>query len=156
MSLAVCPGSFDPIHNGHVEIITRATKIFSGGVIVAVSNNPAKKYRFQLEERLEMVTEVFGWLDGVVVQPMSDGLLADFVRSQGATAIIKGLRDSKDFEYEAPMATMNRNISGAETVFLAADPKNGHLSSSLIKEVASFGGDIRGFVPRSVARRLVP
>ncbi|NYM08014.1 pantetheine-phosphate adenylyltransferase, partial [Salmonella enterica subsp. enterica serovar Typhimurium] len=121
-----------------------------------VSNNPAKKYRFQLEERLEMVTEVFGWLDGVVVQPMSDGLLADFVRSQGATAIIKGLRDSKDFEYEAPMATMNRNISGAETVFLAADPKNGHLSSSLIKEVASFGGDIRGFVPRSVARRLVP
>ena len=156
MSLAVCPGSFDPIHNGHVEIITRATKIFSGGVIVAVSNNPAKKYRFQLEERLEMVTEVFGWLDGVVVQPMSDGLLADFVRSQGATAIIKGLRDSKDFEYEAPMATMNRNISGAETVFLAADPKNGHLSSSLIKDVASFGGDIRGFVPRSVARRLVP
>lgn len=156
MSLAVCPGSFDPIHNGHVEIITRATKIFSGGVIVAVSNNPAKKYRFQLEERLEMVTEVFGWLDGVVVQPMSDGLLADFVRSQGATAIIKGLRDSKDFEYEAPMARMNRNISGAETVFLAADPKNGHLSSSLIKEVDSFGGDIRGFVPRSVARRLVP
>lgn len=154
MSLAVCPGSFDPIHNGHVEVITRATKIFSSGVIVAVSNNPAKKYRFDLSERLEMVTEVFSWLDGVTVEPMADDLLAEYARSRGATAIVKGLRDAKDFVYEAPMATMNRNISGVETVFLAGDPKNGHLSSSLIKEVASFGGDIRSFVPRSVGRRF--
>lgn len=154
MKLAVCPGSFDPLHHGHVEIITRATKIFSDGVIVAVSHNPAKTYRFSLEERLEMVREVFSFLDGVSVEPMGEGLLAEFARERNAHAILKGLRDPKDYLYEAPMATMNRSLTGVETVFLAGDPKYGHLSSSLIKEVASLGGDITDQVPFTVAQHL--
>lgn len=154
MTLAVCPGSFDPIHNGHVEIITRATKIFSEGVIVAVAHNPQKKFSIPLQERVELVSEVFSWLDGVTVEPLETGLLAEFARSRGAAAILKGLRDEKDFLYEAPMATMNRNLAGVETVFLAGDPKHGHLSSSLIREVASLGGDVDDYLPRAVQRHL--
>ncbi|WP_129658754.1 pantetheine-phosphate adenylyltransferase [Rothia halotolerans] len=154
MKLAVCPGSFDPIHNGHVEVIARAAKIFADGVIVAVSNNPAKTYRFGIEERLEMVREVFSLLDGVSVEAMGDGLLAEYARGRGSATILKGLRSSRDFDYESPMAAMNRNLTGVETIFLAGDPRYTQLSSSLIKEVDSLGGDVSDFVPRSVARRL--
>lgn len=154
MTLAVCPGSFDPLHNGHVEVIARATKIFSEGVIVAVVHNPNKAFRLPLQERVEMVREVFSWLDGVTVEPLESGLLAEFARSRGAAAIVKGLREERDYAYEAPMATMNRSLTGVETVFLAGDPKHSHLSSSLIMEVAALGGDVSDHLPRSVHRHL--
>lgn len=154
MKLAVCPGSFDPIHNGHVEVITRATKIFSQGIVVAVTHNPQKKTLFTLEERLAMVREVFRFFDGVRVEPVGEGLITDFVQRIHASAVIKGLRTPEDFAYEAPMSTMNRHLGGVETVFLSADPRYSHLSSSLIREVSALGGDITDFVPRSVAPLL--
>ncbi|MCQ1950582.1 MULTISPECIES: pantetheine-phosphate adenylyltransferase [Arthrobacter] len=153
MRRAVCPGSFDPIHNGHVEVIARAATLFDE-VIVAVSTNYAKKYRFSAEERLELAAETFGALRGVSVVPMGDGLLADFCREHGASAIVKGLRSVQDYQYELPMAVMNRQLTGVETVFLAAESSYTHLSSSLIKEVASLGGDVAGYVPPTVLKRL--
>ncbi|MCC9204397.1 pantetheine-phosphate adenylyltransferase [Arthrobacter sp. zg-Y769] len=153
MRRAVCPGSFDPIHNGHVEVIARAASLFDE-VIVAVSTNYAKKYRFSAEERLELAAGTFKALRGVSVVPMGDGLLADFCREHGATAIVKGLRSVQDYQYELPMAVMNRQLTGVETVFLAAESSYAHLSSSLIKEVASLGGDVAGYVPPTVLKRL--
>lgn len=155
MRRAVCPGSFDPIHNGHVEIIARASSLFDE-VIVAVSTNYAKKYRFEAEERLEMVQETIGGLRGVSVQPMGDGLLVDFCREHGADAIVKGLRSTVDYQYETPMAVMNRHLTGVETVFLAADNRYTHLSSSLLKEVNALGGDVSDYLPRTVLKRLNP
>ncbi|MBG6180248.1 pantetheine-phosphate adenylyltransferase [Arthrobacter sp. CAN_A1] len=153
MRRAVCPGSFDPIHNGHVEVIARAASLFDE-VIVAVSTNPAKKYRFDLDERLDSARETLRYLRGVSVLPMSEGLLADFCRSQGANLIVKGLRSSQDFDYELPMATMNRQLTGVETVFIPAENSYTHLSSTLLKEVAALGGDISPFVPKGVLKRL--
>ncbi|MEB7505101.1 pantetheine-phosphate adenylyltransferase [Arthrobacter koreensis] len=153
MRRAVCPGSYDPIHNGHLEVIARATNLFDE-VIVAVSTNYSKKYRFSEEERLEIAAETLGSLAGVSVLPMGRGLLADFCREHGASAIVKGLRSVQDYQYELPMAVMNRQLAGVETVFLAAENSYTHLSSSLIKEVASLGGDITDFVPRAVLKRM--
>ena len=153
MRRAVCPGSFDPIHHGHLEVIARAANIFDE-VVVAVSTNPAKKYRFTLEERLDMARETLGYLSGIIVEPMGEGLLAEYCHRRGASAIVKGLRSSSDFDYELPMTTMNRQLSGVETVFLAAEGRFTHISSSLIKEVDSLGGDISDFVPRAVLKRL--
>ncbi|MDQ0709180.1 pantetheine-phosphate adenylyltransferase [Arthrobacter woluwensis] len=153
MRRAVCPGSFDPIHHGHLEVIARAANIFDE-VVVAVSTNPAKKYRFTLEERLDMARETLSYLSGIIVEPMGEGLLAEYCHRRGASAIVKGLRSSSDFDYELPMATMNRQLSGVETVFLAAEGRFTHISSSLIKEVDSLGGDISDFVPRAVLKRL--
>ncbi|GAA1358635.1 pantetheine-phosphate adenylyltransferase [Arthrobacter koreensis] len=153
MRRAVCPGSYDPIHNGHLEVIARATNLFDE-VIVAVSTNYAKKYRFSEEERLEIASETLGSLAGVSVLPMGNGLLADFCRDHGASTIVKGLRSVQDYQYELPMAVMNRQLTGVETVFLAADNAYTHLSSSLIKEVAALGGDVTGFVPSAVLKRL--
>lgn len=152
MQLVVCPGSFDPIHNGHVEIITRAAKLY-GSVVVAVAHNAKKTYRFTLDERVAMAEETFALFDDVTVEVLPSGtLLADFVRSRGSVLMVKGVRNAADFEYEAPMASMNRHVSGVETAFLAGDPKYNHLSSSLVKEVAGYGGDVRAFVPRAVQR----
>ncbi|MGG5171532.1 pantetheine-phosphate adenylyltransferase [Pseudarthrobacter sp. J1738] len=153
MRRAVCPGSFDPIHNGHLEVIARATSLFDE-VIVAVSTNPAKKYRFDLQDRLDMARETLSALRGVVVEPMGEGLLAEYCRRRGATAIVKGLRSSGDFDYELPMATMNRKLSGVETVFIPAEGHYLHLSSTLIKEVHALGGDVSEFIPRAVLKRL--
>lgn len=153
MRRAVCPGSFDPIHNGHLEVIARAAGLFDE-VIVAVSTNPAKKYRFGQPERLEMARETLASLKGIVVEPVGEGLLAEYCRQRGVSAIVKGLRSSSDFDYELPMATMNRQLSGVETVFLPAEAHYLHLSSTLIKEVAGLGGDISDYVPRSVLRRM--
>jgi len=154
MRRAVCPGSFDPIHNGHLEVIARAASLFDE-VIVAVSTNYAKKYRFPLEDRIEMAKETLASLRGIVVEPVGEGLLAEYCRQRGVSAIVKGLRSSSDFDYELPMATMNRQLSGVETVFLPAEASYVHLSSTLIKEVAALGGSVSDYVPRSVHRRLV-
>ncbi|MCC3278922.1 pantetheine-phosphate adenylyltransferase [Arthrobacter sp. zg-Y40] len=154
MRRAVCPGSFDPIHNGHIEVIARAASLFDE-VIVAVSTNYAKKYRFPAEQRLELAAEALGSLRGVSVVPMGEGLLAEFCREHGAGAIVKGLRSVQDYQYELPMAVMNRHLTGVETVFLPAEGSYTHLSSSLIKEVAALGGDISGFVPAAVLKRLL-
>ncbi|MEW1981564.1 pantetheine-phosphate adenylyltransferase [Citricoccus sp. NPDC079358] len=153
MRRAVCPGSFDPLHHGHVEVIARATNLFDD-VIVAVSTNYAKKYRFDVDTRIEMIRETVSSLQGISVVPMGEGLLAEFCRKAGANAIIKGLRDTADLEYEMPMAAMNRHLTGVETVFLPTDSRYAHLSSTLIKEVSQLGGDVSEFVPRAVMRRL--
>ena len=153
MRRAVCPGSFDPIHNGHIEVIARAANLFDE-VIVAVSTNYAKKYRFPAETRLELAAEALGSLRGVSVVPMGGGLLAEFCREHGAGAVVKGLRSVQDYQYELPMAVMNRQLSGVETVFLPAEGRYTHLSSSLIKEVAGLGGDVSDFVPAAVLKRL--
>ena len=148
MRRAVCPGSYDPIHNGHVEVIARAASLFDE-VIVAVSTNYAKKYRFSGPERLAMARETLGALRGVSVVPMGDGLLADFCREHGADAIVKGLRSVQDYQYELPMAVMNRHLTGVETVFLPAESRYTHLSSTLIKEVSPRGGAVKELVPRA-------
>ena len=153
MRRAVCPGSFDPLHQGHVEVIARATSLFDE-VIVAVSTNYTKQPRFEIEERIAMIQETVSSLQGISVVAMGDGLLADFCRRVGANSIVKGLRNSADLNYEMPMATMNRHLTGVETVFLAADGRYSHLSSSLIKEISHLGGDISEFVPRTVMRRF--
>ncbi|MET4588674.1 pantetheine-phosphate adenylyltransferase [Arthrobacter sp. 754] len=154
MRRAVCPGSFDPIHNGHLEVIARAAGLFDE-VIVAVSTNYAKKYMFSLGDRIDMARETLASLKGIVVEPVGDGLLAEYCRQRGVSAIVKGLRSSSDFDYELPMATMNRQLSGVETVFLPAEAHYLHLSSTLIKEVAGLGGNVSDYVPRSVQKRML-
>ncbi|ALE92481.1 phosphopantetheine adenylyltransferase [Arthrobacter alpinus] len=153
MRRAVCPGSFDPIHKGHIEVITRASGLFDE-VIVAISTNYTKKYRFTLSERLEMARTTFSALSGITVEAMGEGLLTEYCHARGVCAIVKGLRSSSDFDYELPMATMNRQLSGVETVFLPGDSRYLHLSSTLIKEVHALGGDVSDFVPRAALRRL--
>jgi pantetheine-phosphate adenylyltransferase len=153
MHRAVCPGSFDPIHKGHVEIIARASSLFDE-VVVAVSTNYAKKYRFEEQERLAMVRETVTGLRGISVEPMGDGLLAEFCRDIGAEAIVKGLRSTVDYQYEVPMAAMNRHLTGVETVFLPADNRYAHLSSSLLKEVQALDGDVDEYLPRAVLARF--
>lgn len=153
MRRVVCPGSFDPVHKGHLEIIMRAAGLFDE-VVVAVSTNPAKQYRFPEEVRLEMIGESLSGISGVTVQPMGHGLLAEYCKRIGADAIIKGLRGSTDYSFETPMAAMNRHLTGVETVFLHGEGPYQHVSSTLIKEVASLGGDVSSFVPKAVLQRL--
>lgn len=153
MRRVICPGSFDPLHLGHCAVIHRAARLFDE-VIVAVSTNYSKQPRFEIEERIAMIQETVSSLQGISVVAMGDGLLADFCRRAGANSIVKGLRNSADLNYEMPMATMNRHLTGVETVFLAADGRYSHLSSSLIKEISHLGGDISEFVPRTVMRRF--
>ena len=158
MRIAVCPGSFDPVTFGHRDIITRASKLFDK-VIVLVSVNPAKKPSFTVEERVSMITEVTKNLDNIEVDTF-DGLLANYVKEKGAVAIVKGLRAVSDFEYEFQMALANKVLySDAETVFLTTSGENMYLSSSVVKQIASFGGDISNFVPECIldviTKRLV-
>jgi pantetheine-phosphate adenylyltransferase len=153
--LAVCPGSYDPVTNGHVDVVRRARVLFDG-VVVAVLPNPAKRGLFSLDERLDLLTASFAGLDGVSVDAVGAGvLLVDYCRSVGASAIVKGLRSGTDFAYELPMALMNRHLSDLETVFLPGDPTLEHVSSSLVKEVAAHGGDVTGLVPDPVLPRLL-
>ena len=146
MRIAVCPGSFDPVTLGHLDIIERASNPFDK-VIVLVSFNPAKNQAvFSVNERMEMIQKVTEHLDNVVVD-CYNGLLADYLKMTGACAIVKGLRAVSDFEYEFQMALANKKLySGAETVFLTTRGENMYLSSSLVKELASFGGEIADFV----------
>jgi pantetheine-phosphate adenylyltransferase len=152
--LAVCPGSFDPVTNGHVDVVRRAAALFDE-VVVAVLGNPAKKGLFPLEERVELIRTVLADEPRARVEAVDGGLLVDYCRSVGAVAIVKGLRSGTDFAYELPMARMNRHLTGVETVFLPGDPAFEHVSSSLVKEVAGLGGDVSGLVPEVVLPRLL-
>jgi pantetheine-phosphate adenylyltransferase len=153
---AVCPGSYDPVTNGHVDIVGRALACFDR-VIVAVLVNPSKQPLFSPEERIAMLKEATGGLPGaagaVEVETFS-GLLVDFARERQVTAIVKGLRAVSDFDYEFQMAQMNYRLAGVETMFMTTNPAYSYLSSSLVKDVASHGGDIEGLVPAVVASRL--
>jgi pantetheine-phosphate adenylyltransferase len=150
----VCPGSYDPVTNGHVDVVRRASVLFDE-VVVAVLVNPAKGGLFSPDERLEMLEESLSGVPGVRVEAVAGGLLVDYCRSIGAVAVVKGLRSGTDFAYELPMALMNRHLTGLETIFLPGDPRLEHVSSSLVKEVAAHGGDIRGLVPDGVLPRLM-
>ena len=150
--LAICPGSFDPVTHGHLDIITRAATLFDR-VIVAVGRNSAKNHLFTLDERLEMLTAATAGLPGVRVLPLT-GLLVDFCREQGAGVIVKGLRFASDFDYELQMAHMNSAVGRVETVMLPASAAWATVSSTMIREVASYGGDVSGFVPEAVAERI--
>lgn len=142
------------MHNGHVEIIARAANLFDE-VIVAVSANMHKTPMFSLDERMAMARETFSYLRGVTIRPLRPGvLLTDFCKEIGASAVVKGLRGAHDLPYEASMATMNRHLTSVETVFLAADGRYSHLSSTLVKEVHSLGGSVSEFIPRAVQKRL--
>ena len=154
MSKAVCPGSFDPITNGHLVVIERASKIFDA-IVVAVSGSPStvtKKGLFTLEERIDLITEVTPHLKNITVVSF-EGLLVNLCRDQGADCVVKGIRAVSDFDYEMQMAQMNARM-GIETVFLPTAPEFSYLSSSLMKEVVTLGGDINGLVPPVVEVRL--
>jgi pantetheine-phosphate adenylyltransferase len=151
----VCPGSFDPVTNGHLDVVRRASALFDE-VIVAVVTNPAKAGTFTLDERLDMLGRCLDGLAGVRVETVEPGrLLVDYCREVGAVALVKGLRSGTDFAYELPMALMNRHLTALETVFLPGDPLLEHVSSSLVKEVAAHGGDVAGMVPDHVLPRLL-
>ena len=153
MRRAICPGSFDPLHLGHCAVIHRAARLFDE-VIVAVSTNPNKTHRFSEDTRIELVREVFADEPAVVVEPLASGLIADYAERREAVALVKGLRNGADYDYELPMATMNRSLTGVETVFLPGEPSLLHVSSSLVMEVAALGGDIASFVPDPVLRAI--
>ena len=152
MATALCPGSFDPVTNGHLDIIERTARHFDQ-VIVAVIRNPQKNSLFSLEERQEMLHEVTAHLSNIRIE-FFKGLLVDFARDHGANAIVKGLRAISDFDYELQMAQMNQKLSGIDTVFMSTSPEYSFLSSSLVCEVAKFGGDVSSMVPEPVAKRL--
>lgn len=157
MTRAVFPGTFDPPTNGHLDIITRAAAAFDE-VIVAAGVNQSKQRLFDVDERVEMLTEL---ADAVSASSGStvrvgtfDGLLVDYCRSVGAGTIVKGLR-SGDYEYELQMAQMNRKLTGVDTLFLLTAPENGYISSSLVKEIAKLGGEVSAFLPPTVHTRLL-
>lgn len=152
--VAIYPGSFDPLTNGHVNIIERGLDLFDT-VVVAVARNISKTGMFTIEERLAMVTDVFGDHPRLEVDTF-EGLLVDYARQRGAGTILRGLRAVADFEYEYQMANMNRTLAPqVETLFLMADPTTFYVSSRLVKEVASLGGDIEQVVPPVVRARLL-
>ena len=159
--IAVYPGSFDPVTNGHTDIIRRAARLFDK-VIVLVSVNAVKSPSFSSVERVKLITKVVDGLDlENVVIDIWDGLLVDYIKQVGAIAIIKGLRAVSDFEYEFQMALANKMLyDESETVFLTTSSENMYLSTSVVKQIASFGGDISHFVPEcilnDITERLVP
>jgi pantetheine-phosphate adenylyltransferase len=153
LATALCPGSFDPVTYGHIDIIERTSRHFDA-VIVAVIRNPQKSQSlFTLEERQEMLHEVTAHLDNITIE-FFKGLLVDFAREHGADSIVKGLRAVSDFDYELQMAQMNQRLSGVDTFFLPTSPQYAFLSSSLVREVARFGGDVSSMVPKTVLARL--
>ncbi len=153
MPTALCPGSFDPPTNGHIDVIERAAAHFDD-VVVAVIGNPSKDALFSIDERTGMLEEIVGHLDNVEVGSFH-GLLVDFARQRDISVIVKGLRAVSDFEYELQMAQMNSALlEGLDTMFVTAKPEWAFLSSSLVKEVARYGGDISGLVPEVVAKAL--
>jgi pantetheine-phosphate adenylyltransferase len=150
---ALCPGTFDPVTNGHLDVVGRAAELFES-VIVAVLENPSKTPLFTLEERVELLEEAVRDHRNVRVGSFR-GLLVEHARAQGASVIVKGLRAVSDYEYEIQMAQMNHRIGQIDTLFMATSPKWSFLSSSLVREVARFGGEVEGLVPGHVRKRLI-
>jgi pantetheine-phosphate adenylyltransferase len=147
-----CPGSYDPPTNGHVDIITRVARL-ADEVVIAVLTNPAKQGLFSVDERVALLRDITAPLANVTTEAF-DGLLVDFCRERGIAAVVKGLRAVSDFEYELQMAQMNHRLAGIDTMFVATDPLYSFLSSSLVKEVATYGGDVEGLVPAQVLAPL--
>jgi pantetheine-phosphate adenylyltransferase len=145
---ALCPGTFDPVTNGHIDVVERAATMFDQ-VVVAVIDNPNKEPMFTAEERVGMLKEAISGLANVEVASF-EGLLVDYARDRGIGIIVKGLRAVSDFDYELQMAQMNRHLSGVETCFVPTNPQWSYLSSSLVKEVAQLGGDVSALVPGHV------
>lgn len=153
MTIALCPGSFDPPTNGHVDIVERASRHFDR-VVVAVVHNPAKRPLLELAERVDLLRMALDHVSGVRVVGY-EGLLVDLARQEGASVLVKGLRSTSDMGYELQMAHVNATLlPDADTLFIAASPRWGFVSSSLVKEVARYGGDVSGFVPAAVAAAL--
>ena len=152
MRRAVCPGSFDPVTNGHVDVINRAAGLYDE-LVVAVLVNPGKAGLFSVDERMELLRESVSGLPNVTVDSFQ-GLLVDYCRSHDIPVIVKGLRAVSDFEYELQMAQMNRELAAIETLFVPTGPQVAHLSSSLVKQIATFGGDVSKLVPKVVDDRL--
>jgi len=151
---AIYPGTFDPVTNGHADLIERAAKLFKH-VVIGIAANPSKKPRFTLEERVELLRVVTSHLDNVEVVGFS-GLLVDFAKDQQASVLVRGLRAVSDFEYEFQLANMNRRLSSdLESVFLTPAEENSFISSTLVKEVAHHGGDVSQFVHPEVAKALM-
>jgi pantetheine-phosphate adenylyltransferase len=148
----VCPGSFDPVTNGHLDVIERAARLYDE-VTVGVLVNAAKTGLFPVEERIDMLREATAGLGNIVIDSFQ-GLLVDYCRSHDIPVVVKGLRAVSDFDYELQMAQMNNRLTGVETLFVATNPEYSFLSSSLVKEVAKWGGDVSALVPESVLRRL--
>jgi pantetheine-phosphate adenylyltransferase len=148
----VCPGSFDPITNGHLDVIERASHLFDE-IVVVVGVNVSKNRLFEPPERVEMITEAVAHLPNARVDTFR-GLLVEFCVANHIQAIVKGLRAVSDFDYELQMGQMNRSLADVDTLFMPADPHYSFLSSSLVKEVATYGGDVSGLVPEPVLRRL--
>lgn len=153
MTVGLIPGSFDPFHNGHLEIVERASHIFDEIVVAAIRNPQKNEAMFTLEERREMIDESCAHLGNVRTVSIST-LLVNVARDVEATAIVKGLRAVSDFESELQMAQMNHSLSGVETLFLPSSSNHSFIASRLLREVARYGGDVTGFVPGPVARRL--
>jgi pantetheine-phosphate adenylyltransferase len=153
MRTVVFPGTFDPLTNGHVDLIERGVRLFDR-VVVAILINPAKQPLFPLDERLAMAREVFAGRGGIVIESYS-GLLVDFVGRHGAVAVMRGLRGATDFDYERQMALMNRHLSGeVDTIFLVPSAATAHISATLVREIAAVGGSVSGLVPRAVDARF--
>ncbi|TCN58376.1 phosphopantetheine adenylyltransferase [Rhodococcus sp. SMB37] len=153
MSRAVCPGSFDPVTNGHLDVIARTAVQFDE-VVVTVVINPNKQGMFTVPERLEMLADATAHLGNVRVDSWQ-GLLVEYATANGISAIVKGLRGANDFDYELQMAQMNHKLTGVDTLFVATNPVYSYLSSSLVKEVATYGGDVSDMLPEAVHKRLL-
>jgi len=154
VSVALFPGSFDPFHNGHLEVVERATRLFDEVVVAALRNPQKSQALFDLAERQEMLQEATAHLPGVRIVSVST-LVVNVARDVGATAIVKGLRAVSDFENELQMAQMNRQLSGVETLFIPTSSNHSFVASRLLREVARYGGDVSAFVPKAVNARLV-
>jgi pantetheine-phosphate adenylyltransferase len=148
----VCPGSFDPVTNGHLDVVERASRLYDQ-VTVAVLVNQTKAGLFDVPERIDMLREVTAGLGNVTVDSFQ-GLLVDYCREREIPVVVKGLRAVSDFDYELQMSQMNHRLTGVETLFVATNPEYSFLSSSLVKEVARWGGDVSGLVPDAVLTRL--
>ena len=154
MKIAICPGSFDPITKGHVDIIERTSKLFDK-VYAVVMVNPAKKPTFTTEERVDMIKKCTAHLENVEAESF-EGLIADYAKQKNASTLVKGLRAVTDFEYEFQQALINKKLNGdVETVFLAASSEHMFLSSSVIKQVCQLGGDISLFIPKEISEEVI-